>query len=41
MGGFGIYRPLTRGNPGWRFWVVLVVMLVAIIVAVRLCYQGA
>ena len=37
--GLEIYTPLTHGNPGWRFWLILVLALVAINFLVRLFYH--
>lgn len=38
--GLGIYVPLRQGNPGWRLWVILIVVLVLAIIVVRAFYRG-
>ena len=38
--GLGSYLPLTHGNPGWRFWALLVGFFFVIWLAVKLFYRA-
>ena len=42
MSGFGsggIYLPLTHGNPGWRFWAIVIGLLFLVWLGVKVFYR--